>query len=706
MTAFAFVSGLFLSAPTYALDMTDILIDTISAHPEIKESMHSYRRVVQDQVIANSGWRPSVDLNASTGLYEEDSPATNNQSNDYDSTSVELSLTQNLFSGYDTTYQQQQTKQRATAALFEIYDTADNIALRAIQAYLDVLKQRRLYQLALENVEAHEEILEQIRERDRSGVGRRSQLQQTEGRVARAYASLIAQQNNLEDAASQLHEILGRYVHPDDLVEPSLPDLPPEDLDDLIDRAIQNHPALRVANHNIRAAQADHKRSLKSRYPNIDLRLATEYGDDLNGLDGDSEETSIVLNLSYNLYDGGRSGAETQQKINTVYEQKEFAARVRRQIINTLRLAWVADTSIMRQLEFLELHIVKAAETAESYQEEFFIGQRDLLDLLDAKNELNNAKSQHAQAKFDGLTARYRVYESLGYLLQVSNVGFEIDMTRLNVGRLTTEKQDELPIPDDEDRDLEIDPTDHCDNTLPENTVNPYGCEQSGFEISELERPRQNSAPQLGDDIFQVEANGILVISAADLLSNDNDIDGDSIKIIDVGIPESGRLAYNENSELVYRPAEGFVGLDSFSYVATDEQDTTRQSKANVQIRVKRPEVVDLNKPHLVNFVYDEVELTKISKLKVEAIIDRIKATNNMSVEIFTFTDNIGSDWYNLELSHRRANALRDLLIANGIDADDIKAIGMGEVDPIADNSTLSGQAINRRGEIVFKPKN
>ena len=85
MTAFVFVSGLFLSAPTYALDMTDILIDTISAHPEIKESMHSYRRVVQDQVIANSGWRPSVDLNASTGLYEEDSPATNNQSNDYDS---------------------------------------------------------------------------------------------------------------------------------------------------------------------------------------------------------------------------------------------------------------------------------------------------------------------------------------------------------------------------------------------------------------------------------------------------------------------------------------------------------------------------------------------------------------------------------------------------------------------------------------------
>ena len=151
---------------------------------------------------------------------------------------------------------------------------------------------------------------------------------------------------------------------------------------------------------------------------------------------------------------------------------------------------------------------------------------------------------------------------------------------------------------------------------------------------------------------------------------------------------------------------DGFIGLDSFSYVATDEQDTTRQSRATVQIKVKRPEVVDLSKTHLVNFIYDETELTATSKLKVQAIIERIKSSEDMSVEIYTFTDNIGSDWYNLELSNRRATALRDLLIANGIDAADIQATGMGEVDPIADNSTLSGQAINRRGEINFKPKN
>ena len=685
--------------------MTTMLIDTISAHPEVKEKMHAYRRIVQDQVIADSGWRPSVDLNASTGLYETESPITNNESIDYDSSSVELALTQNLFAGYDTTFQQEQTKARATSALFDIVDTADNIALRAVQAYLEVLKQRRLYYLAIENVEAHEEILAQIRERDRSGVGRRSQLQQTEGRVARAHASLIAQQNNLQDAASQFHEILGRYIDPEDLIEPLLPPLPPNSLDELIDEALQGHPAMRVAESNIQAARADYKRSLRTKYPNVDLRLATEYGEDLDGLDGTTEETSIVLNLTYNLYRGGRNRAESQQKINVVFEQKEFAARIRRQIINTLRLSWAADTSISQQLRFLEMHIIKSDETAESYSEEFFIGLRDLLDLLDAKNELNNAKNQYARAKFDGLIARYRVYEGIGQLLQVAGVDLDISEDRLRVARLTTETQDQLPIPDDEDRDKAIDPMDHCDNSVLKVQVNPFGCLESGSYRSTREIPRFNSTPLLDNDTFEVETDGVLIITEAQLLTNDKDVDGDSLKIVDVKPPESGRLAYTNEGDLAYRPAEGYVGTDIFRYTVSDARGASATANVRVNVRARQAAPIDLNEVQLVNFVYDEAELTEISKNRVKAIIDRIKSEDNIQIEIYTYTDNIGSDGYNIALSKKRAEALRALLIANGIDEDRIVAVGMGEANPIADNATEAGQAINRRGEFKFTRK-
>ena len=699
------LASLVLPWSACALDMATMLVDSLSAHPEVKEKMHSYRRIVQDQVIAESGWRPSVDLNATTGVYETESPTTNNESVDYDSSTIELALTQNLFNGYDTTFQQEQTKARATAALYDVYDVADNIALRAVQAYLEVLKQRRLYYLAIENVQSHEEILAQIRERDRSGVGRRSQLQQTEGRVARAHASLIAQQNNLLDSASQLHEILGRYVDPEDLLEPRLPDLPTGSLDDLIDDALRGHPAMRVAEGNIQAAQADYKRSLRTKYPNVDLRVATEYGDDIDGLDGETEETSIVLNFSYNFYSGGRNQAESQQKINIVYEQKEFAARTRRQIINTLRLSWTADTSIAQQIKFLELHIIKADETAESYREEFFIGQRDLLDLLDAKNELNNARNQHARAKFDGLIARYRVYEGIGQLLQVSDVGFDITEDRLRVARLTTENQDRLPIPTDEDQDKKHDPLDQCDNSVLKIQVNPYGCLEPINELGEATASSFNSTPLLGAETFEVETNGVLVITEAQLLANDQDVDGDDLEITDISQPETGKLAYTNNGDLIYRPAEGFIGTDKFSYTVSDTRGAWASTQASVNIKVRQALAIDLDKVQLVNFVYDEAELTDVSKQKVEAIIARIKEEEGIQVEIRTYTDNIGSDGYNINLSLKRANALRTLLIEEGIDEASIDAIGMGEANPIADNGTEAGQAINRRGEFTFRRK-
>ena len=200
-----------------------------------------------------------------------------------------------------------------------------------------------------------------------------------------------------------------------------------------------------------------------------------------------------------------------------------------------------------------------------------------------------------------------------------------------------------------------------------------------------------------------IETNGILVITTAQLLANDSDADSDPLEIVDVSKPEVGRLAFNQTSNLVYRPVEGFIGLDSFKYTATDNKGAAATATATVKIKVREPEVVSLSKLQLVNFIYDEAELTEVSKTRVAAIIEQIKLATDITIEIYTYTDNIGSDAYNEALSARRARALEDLLVSNGIDRETIKAVGMGEKNPIADNSTEAGQAINRRGEFIFK---
>ncbi len=680
-----------------ALEMTEIVVDSVSAHPEVKEKIHVYRQVVSDQKIAAGGWLPSVDLEASTGRYDRSSPLTGNQSRDYDSTTYELSVTQNLFNGYDTTYQVEQAEARARSALYDVYDTADNIALQAVQAYLEVIKQRRLYRLAHENVNAHKEILVQIRDRNRSGVGRRSQLQQTEGRLARAQASMIAQQNNLADSATLLHQILGRYVDPETLSEPELPTQPGGSIDELIDQALTDHPAMQVAAYNIAATQADQLRSLRTNYPSLDLEVATEHGDNVGGIIGDIDETRIMLNLTYNLYRGGRDQAEQSKKVSALYEQKEFAARIRRQVINSLRLSWTADELLIKQLEFLEAHVERAGETVESYREEFFIGQRDLVDLLNARSELNSAKNQQAEALYDFLAARFRVYEGIGHLFEAVDVDFEINQGGLRVARLETDKVDKLPLPVDEDRDLEKDPMDHCDNTLPERSVNPYGC----VELSSAATAYFTTSLQ--DDYFEIEANSVLVITHAQLLANDIDVDLDTLEVVDVGQPEFGNVATNEKNELVYRPSEGFTGIDSFQYQVVDVRSGTIVDVATVRLRINQSDRLSLGKTQLVNFKYDDTELTNLSKARVESIIEQLKQSPDVLVDIYTHTDDVGSGPYNLALSIKRAEALKTLLVSNGVDPANITTMGMGEEKPVADNSTLGGKAINRRAEFVFK---
>lgn len=688
-----------LTMPAQSMDLNDFVADAISAHPTIREQVHIFRQVDRDRDIAVSGWRPSVDLEASTGTYETESPTTNQIKREYESSRAELSVTQNLFNGFDTQYQQAQTQARVSAALFEIYDSADNIALEAVQSYLDLLKQQQLVKLAETNVSSHERILSQIRERNNSGVGRQSELQQTEGRVARAHASLIAQQNNFQDAATRQHEILGRYMQLSNLKEPALPEHPGLTLDELIDLALQKHPAIKVANSNIQAALSDSSRAKRNNYPKLDLRLAKEVGDDINGLNGDTDQLSLVLNLSYNLYRGGADRAEIGKKISAVHQNQEFSAQVRRQVINTLRLAWTADRSLTRQLKYLTTHIEKARETVASYGEEFFIGQRDLIDLLDAESELNSAQNQYADAYHEALAARFRILEGMGELFPALKLNVAVGDDDLHISKISARGEDALPLDMDQDIDKENDTSDHCDNTLEISTVNAFGCHNQ--QAMRFGFNQVNQAPVVGDDQMELEVNSILVIPQSILLENDTDADGDSLRLVDFTQPEHGALAFDERKNLIYRAKDGFIGIDSFTYTITDGQGAVATAKVKMVVKPKSD--VELTKTQFVNFIYKKSSLTKESQRKIHNIVKKAKLLPYVQLEVFAYTDNLGTESYNLALSERRAKATLELLISLGLNGDRIKAYGMGEKHPIADNSTPEGRAINRRGELRFK---
>jgi outer membrane protein OmpA-like peptidoglycan-associated protein len=289
-------------------------------------------------------------------------------------------------------------------------------------------------------------------------------------------------------------------------------------------------------------------------------------------------------------------------------------------------------------------------------------------------------------------------------LFDATGISYTLSPAGLTIGRIDTNQLDALPIPDDEDADLEIDPMDHCDNSLPASLVNPFGCLEADADRTQgISQSSDNSSPLVANDKFEMQANGILVISKAQLLANDSDADADILEIVDVSQPAVGQLAFNQDDNLVYRPLEGFTGTDSFKYTVTDNHATN--VTATVEIDVQEKQNVSLSNLQPVNFDYNSTELTELSKSRVRAIIKQLKRSEAVIIEIYTYTDNIGSEAYNVALSQRRADALKTYLVVNGIEGESIIAIGVGEKQPIADNSSAAGQAINRRGNFVFRSR-
>lgn len=696
----ALVFALSAASSAAAITLNEYVSQVVDTNPLVREQVHVYRQVAQDLDIAVSGWRPSLDFSASFGEFSRKAPNTSQQRRQFDSSQADLTLTQNLFSGFETTNQIKQARARISSAAFRLYDTADNIALQAVRAYLDLLSERRLVDLAAQNVESHERILAQIRELSDRGIIRRSDVEQTEGRLARAKASLIAQQNNLEDALTELHTLLGRYLDPSELSDPTLPPWPPDSVETLINRSLISHPAIQSAQKNVEAARYEYKRNRRTNFPNLDLSVQQSVGNDIDGPTGRTEESSIMLSLRYNLFRGGADRAQQRKSISAVHENKAFLDRVRRQTVDTLRLAWTADLSLQDQLPHLKRHAEKSLETVGLYREEFLLQRRDLIDLLDAESELNQALSRQTDAKYQGLTARYRVYEGLGTLFPALDLDVDLSDDDLRMSNIQANGLDPEALPVDRDADNVPDDRDQCVNTPLALSVDAYGCAQQ----RQLQLGYSGGGPTLvtADDSFKLESGGSLTISAMDLVGNDRSPDGDRPRLTGFGAPLHGTVTQQElGGSLVYSPPADFTGDDEFSYTVGDNRGRIATGKVAISVTL-RP-VPALPEDQVVRFEYKQLLLTEESQSRIDAIVERIREQPEIFIEVLAYTDNVGSAAYNQRLSELRADALRRMLIAAGIDGGRIEAFGMGENDPIADNATDEGRALNRRGEVRFR---
>ncbi|AWB66961.1 channel protein TolC [Saccharobesus litoralis] len=406
------------SFSVYARSLEQTVAVAFNTNPDLKQVYHNYKAVLQEHNVAQSGWYPTLDLEASIGVGRQDSPESRAslQNESIKPLSYGLTLSQLLFDGFFTSENIKRTDFEAQSELFQLKAAAENKALEVVNAYLNVIKDQTLVDLSLKNTETHQQIQQQIQLRHDNGLGSVSDLSQANGRLARAQATYFTAQNNLADSVGAFIRLVGEK--PNELILP-VPDavMLPVSEGQFLDKAKLNHPTIKSAIADIKAAQAQLEVNKSPNLPTLTAQLSHTHTDDRNNGGLERTQTRADLVLSYNLYRGGQDQARVKQFAYVVNQAQDIKDSAQRQVVEGAQFSWNSYSFVSRQIEFLQTHVEQSFITKQAYKEQFEFGRRTLLDLLDTENELFEARRNFVTAETEYLHAHYRLFNAMGELL-------------------------------------------------------------------------------------------------------------------------------------------------------------------------------------------------------------------------------------------------------------------------------------------------
>ena len=465
-----------ISTNLSAVTLKDTVNEVIHTHPVVQERLKNFRATQADLGVADSGYMPTIDIVGGIGWKTQghlNSDVTDGDFNTYNSAII---LKQNLFNGFNTLYSVAYEKSRTVSAAYDYIEKTDDITLQTTKAYIDLLRANELYNTSKENVANNELIYAKVYELYVSGVAARSELDKIQSSLALSRSNLTAKRNNLVDARFDFHRMLGRNVSVESLVKPVVTARLPKSRVRALQFALEHNPSLMVSRFNIKSAQKRYKQTRANYYPSVDLEASQNYSNNWQTALTPDDRFEVMLNVSYNLYNGGQDSSRKQKNISLVSQEIEKQRELKRELIHSLGVAWSAYEITKVQLDDLYKFQSFSFSTLELYQEEYELGQRSLLDLLAAQNDFFNAQTQIINTEYDRLFAKYRILDAMGVLV-VALLGNEVDYYNV-VGLRGSDELgvDELPVNLDSDNDRVPDSQDMCMNSEENSTVMPYGC--------------------------------------------------------------------------------------------------------------------------------------------------------------------------------------------------------------------------------------
>ncbi|MEE9290239.1 MAG: TolC family outer membrane protein, partial [Alphaproteobacteria bacterium] len=367
-------------------------------NPEVREAAASRRAIAHDLREARALYYPTLDLRGSVGPEWFDTPESANDDHWLWERQGSVLIKQMLFDGYSTSSEVERQQARVHAAAARVIERSEFIALDVVQAYLDVLRQIDLVRFAEDNVRAHVTTNQDVQRRVSAGRSGLGDQRQAESRLAQARADLVNAQRRLEDARAFYARLVGSEALK--LKKPTLSEkVLPATLQQALNNTAATNPSVTVALRDIESAEARARFTNSPFWPRLDLEVTGSQGHNIDGLQGDNDSFSALLVARWNLYSGGGDSARRRAAIERIAESRERMMKIKIQADEETRRSWNALVYQRRQVKVLGERLTSAEGVLAAYRQQFSVGQRDLLDVLDAQNDVFLARSAHTTAQ-------------------------------------------------------------------------------------------------------------------------------------------------------------------------------------------------------------------------------------------------------------------------------------------------------------------
>ena len=416
LLAAACVTAIPAATPAVADTLQEALAKAYQNNPSLQVARANLRATDENVPIRRADSLPSLNGTATYTENVYNSTATGADRN----AGAQLSLGLPVYAGGAVRNGIRAAETRVLAGREDLRASESGIFSRVVAAYMDVIQNEAIVGLTRNNVQVLEVNLQATSDRFQIGDLTRTDVAQSEARLALARGDLRTAEANLTRARENYIALVGNA--PGELQPPPpLPGLPASP-DDAVDVALENNPDLAGAKQRATAAGIDIRVAEAARLPRIDLTAGGSYSDTLGSLPGsmtgvvagNSSAATAGVRATIPLFQGGRPAAQVRQAQARSSAALEQVVATERDVIAATRASFSSWRAANAIITSTQAAVDAATLSLEGVRAENSVGNRTILDILDAQQELLRAQVQLVTARRNAYVAGFTLLSAMG----------------------------------------------------------------------------------------------------------------------------------------------------------------------------------------------------------------------------------------------------------------------------------------------------